>query len=215
MDINIADNLQGLQEEELHSRQGALHHYILSFMAMLGLLLEVKQAAGSKSPFVTDHLTMLTFIAVLSIYIWSLVTVRIMQPPIPDLAEFMNNISLLFGSLASILLLLILFGAFGWFTIFLWIIYFVRDIVTKESYMKTLGYVSDRVEKLFKAQENMEAAESVVQTQDVGEQNLDENIMEENNVAQIQDAGKQNVDNNDMEEQNVEEYRMEEPNGLP
>ncbi|KAM5581299.1 hypothetical protein ABKV19_010495, partial [Rosa sericea] len=155
--------------EELHSRQGALHQYILSFMAILGLLLEVKQAARSKSPFVIDHLTMLTFIVVLFICIWSLATVKIVRPPILDLAKFMNNISLLFGSLASILLLLILAQAFGWFTLCL-----------------------DRVEELFKGQENIEAAQSVVQTQDVGEQNLDD--MEEHNVVQIQDPGEQNVD---------------------
>nr|XP_011467921.1 PREDICTED: uncharacterized protein LOC105352452 [Fragaria vesca subsp. vesca] len=168
----------GFDGEGVHGyHQAVLHHLIISLMALLGLLLEVKQASGSKSAFVTDHVTMLTFIAVLLIYIASLATLKSFQSLNSDLAQFMNDISLLFGSLASILLLFMLVRAFGWFTLCLWIIYFVRHILTKESYRKALVYVFTQVNKLFKGQ-NQNEAET-----DAGERSVDENEMKEQNVA--------------------------------
>ncbi|KAK9924998.1 hypothetical protein M0R45_033339 [Rubus argutus] len=169
--------------EESRGSEGALHQCNISLIAMLGLLLQVKQAAGSESPFETDHVLMLTFIAVFLIYIGSLATVKTLQSPTSDLAEFINNISVLFGFLAAILLLFILVPVFGWCTLGLWIVYFFRDVVTKKSYRWALASVLNKVKELFKGQENIEAV-SVVQIQDIGVQST---------VVQVQDEGEQNV----------------------
>ncbi|KAK9927810.1 hypothetical protein M0R45_024976 [Rubus argutus] len=178
---------QRLEEEEAESPQAMLHQYNFTLIATQGILLQVKQAAGSPSPFDTDFVTMLMFIAVFLIYICSLATVKTFFSRIQDLSsEFMDNISLLFGSLASILLLLILVPAFGFFTLSLWIVYFLIDFVTKKSYRNALGYFWDKVKakghkvkELFKGRVQNEA-ENVVGQQEAGEQTT---------VGQLQDAG--------------------------
>ncbi|KAK9925001.1 hypothetical protein M0R45_033342 [Rubus argutus] len=188
--------------EELRSSVWALHQYIISLIAMLGLLLQLKQgqAAGSKSPFETDHVLILTFIAVFLIYIGSLATVKTLQSLTSDLAEFINNISVLFGFLAAILLLFILVPAFGWCTLGLWIVYFLRDVVTKKSYSWALLSVLSKVKELFKGQENTNA-ESVVQIPDTG--------VLQTTVVQIQDAG------HGHGELNVNENTLEKQDGVP
>ena len=163
-----------------------LHRYNFTLIGTLGFLLQLKQAAGSPSPFVTDLVTMLMFIAVFLIYICSLATVKTLRFPTQDLSEFMDNISLLFGSLASMLLLLILVRAFGFFTLSLWIVYFLRDFVTKKSYRNAVVYFWDKVKELFKGLKVKELfkgqvkneTENVVGLQEEGEQTT---------VAQLQD----------------------------
>ncbi|KAK9927809.1 hypothetical protein M0R45_024975 [Rubus argutus] len=173
--------------KEVASSPAVLHQYNFTIIGVLGTLLQVKQAAGSPSPFVTDLVTMLMFIAVFLIYICSLATVEAFHFPNQDLSEFMHNISLLFGSLASILLLLILVRAFGFFTLSLWIVYFLIDFVTKKSYRNALGYFGDKgkelfkglkVKELFKGQVKNEA-ENAVGLQEAGEQTT---------VGQLQDT---------------------------
>ncbi|XP_040369626.1 uncharacterized protein LOC121051396 [Rosa chinensis] len=185
---NTTPSSQGCREE-VQSSQGALHQYNFTLLAMLGILLQVKQATGSKSPFVTDHVTMLTFVAVFLIYIWSLATYKLCHFPTTDLADFMDNISLFFGSLAPILLLLVLVQAFGLFTLGLWILYFLRDFLTKKSYRRALVYVLKKVQELFKGQEQNEA-ENIVGLQEAGEES----------AVQIQEARERKVDENKMEE---------------
>ncbi|KAK9927811.1 hypothetical protein M0R45_024977 [Rubus argutus] len=175
--------------EEVESSPAVLHQYNFTLIATLGILLQVKQAAGSPSPFDTDVVSMLMFIAVFLIYICSLATVKTFRFPTPDLSEFMDNISLLFGSLASTLLLLILVPAFGFFTLSLSIVYFLIDFVTKKSYRYALGYFWDKVKELFKGLKvkvkelfNVQVkneTENVVGLQEAGEQTT---------VAQLQDT---------------------------
>ena len=163
-----------------------LHQYNFTLIGTLVILLQVKYAAGTPTPFDTDLVTMLMFIAVFLIYICSLATVKTCDFRPQNLSEFMDNISLLFGSLASILLLLILVRAFGFFTLSLWIVYFLRDFVTKKSYRNAVVYFWDKVKELFKGLKVKELfkgqvkneTENVVGLQEEGEQTT---------VAQLQD----------------------------
>ncbi|TQD86922.1 hypothetical protein C1H46_027539 [Malus baccata] len=65
----------------------------------------------------------------------------------------MNNISLLCGTLALVLMVLLLVPAFGWFTLACWALYFVI-IATKSFQMlkglctAAVGYVCDKIEEL-------------------------------------------------------------------
>ncbi|KAK9927815.1 hypothetical protein M0R45_024981 [Rubus argutus] len=190
IDVNPHQHLEEVtrvSREEVESSPAALHQYNFALIGTLGILLQVKQAAGSPSLFVTDLVSMLTFIAVFLIYICSLAIVKTSHFPTQDLSEFMDNISLLFGSLASILLLLILVHAFGFFTLGLWIAYFLIDFVTKKSYRNAIGYFWDKVKELFKGRKVKELfkgqvkneAENAVGLQEAGEQTT---------VGQLQDT---------------------------
>ncbi|ONI19132.1 hypothetical protein PRUPE_3G260700 [Prunus persica] len=76
-------------------------------------------------------------------YISSLAAVNILQAHITsDLGEFMNKISLLSGILASILLLLILVLAFGWFALILWTACLVTVVTKSYQSLKTLLYTT-------------------------------------------------------------------------
>ncbi|XP_016649032.1 PREDICTED: uncharacterized protein LOC107880942 [Prunus mume] len=141
------------EEEEVQNSHGALHKYNFFLLAMLGALLQLKHAAANiASPFVTNYVTLLIFIVDLFVYVALLVTIEMLENN-PDLAEFMNNVSLLSGVLASALLLLILIPALGWLTLLLWITYFVKDVVTVRSYISVALHVFDRVKELMSIQE--------------------------------------------------------------
>ncbi|PQM40489.1 uncharacterized protein Pyn_15164 [Prunus yedoensis var. nudiflora] len=118
---------------------------------MLGLLLQLKSGTIA-SPFVRNYVTVLTFTVDLFVYVASLATVEILdhQAPIndPDLSEFMDNVSLLSGALASVLLLLILVPALGWLSLLLWAIYFMKDVVTVSSLTSVAVRAFDRVKEL-------------------------------------------------------------------
>ncbi|CAL8141002.1 unnamed protein product [Prunus armeniaca] len=154
------------EEEEVHNSHGALHKYNFFLLAMLGALLQLKHAAANiASPFVTNYVTLLIFIVDLFVYVASLVTVEMLENN-PDLAEFMNNVSLLSGVLASALLLLILIPALGWLTLLLWITYFVKDVVTVRSYISVALHVFDRVKELMNIQEQNNCDEQEIRMEE-------------------------------------------------
>ncbi|TQD73719.1 hypothetical protein C1H46_040743 [Malus baccata] len=141
----------------------AVHKCIFSLFAMLGTLLQVKQATGNlPSPFVTDHNTVVMLIVDLFAYMGVLATAKILQASNdPDIYGLMNNISLLFGTLALVLLVLLLVPDFGWFTLACWALYFV--IIATKSYQPlrrlytaAVGYVRDKMEELMMRLEGTE-----------------------------------------------------------
>ncbi|RXH89506.1 hypothetical protein DVH24_031863 [Malus domestica] len=93
----------------------AAHKCIFHLLNILGVLLQVKHATGNlPSPFVTDHNTVVMLIAVLLTYVGTLKTANILQASNnTNIYELMNNISLLCGTLALVLLVLLLVPAFG------------------------------------------------------------------------------------------------------
>ncbi|CAL9014345.1 unnamed protein product [Prunus brigantina] len=159
MDANISVNppppqrLEDTREEEEEGQNslGALHKYNFFLLGMLGLLLQLKSGTIA-SPFVRNYVTVLMFTVDLFVYVASLATVKILdhQAAIndPDLSEFMDNVSLLSGTLASVLLLLILVPALGWLSLLLWAIYFVKDVVTVTSYTSVAVRAFDRVKEV-------------------------------------------------------------------
>ncbi|RXH89620.1 hypothetical protein DVH24_031977 [Malus domestica] len=127
----------------------AVHKYMFFLLAMLGALLQVKQATGDlKSPFVTYHNTVVMLIANLLTYAGTLETAEILQASNnTNIYELMNNISLLCGTLASVLLVLLLVPTFGWFTLACWALYFVIIVTKSYQTLKTL-YVGDKMKGL-------------------------------------------------------------------
>ncbi|KAL6143533.1 hypothetical protein ACLB2K_054228 [Fragaria x ananassa] len=118
----------------------ALHKCIFFLITILGLCLQLKFTTAS--PFVLDYrntVLMRLFIIDISAYCGSF-GVMIIQTnhSNTDFVEFMNNISLLLGTLASVLELLILFPPFGWVTLFFWSICFVTLAIKSYQYSKTL-----------------------------------------------------------------------------
>lgn len=93
---------------------------------MLAVFVPLKHAAGVAS---------LLFIAALLVYFGSLAIKIVLQAQayedhyIPDLAEFMDKISLSSGTLALSLELLIIVPAFGWFAIVVWSLCFVIAVI--------------------------------------------------------------------------------------
>nr|XP_008350619.1 uncharacterized protein LOC103413971 isoform X2 [Malus domestica] len=72
-----------------------------------------------------------------------------------NIYELMNNISLLCGTLALVLLVLLLVPAFGWFTLACWALYFV--IIATKSFQilrglctAAVGYVSEKYQTLIR-----------------------------------------------------------------
>ncbi|KAL6135570.1 hypothetical protein ACLB2K_067797 [Fragaria x ananassa] len=118
----------------------ALHKCIFFLITILGLCLQLKFTTAS--PFVLDYrntVLMRLFIIDISTYCGSF-GVMIIQTnhSNTNFGEFMNNISLLLGTLASVLELLILFPPFGWVTLFFWSICFVTPAIKSYQYSKTL-----------------------------------------------------------------------------
>lgn len=109
---------------------------------MLGVLLQLKQGAGTKSLFVTDYPTIVILIVVLIVYSGSLIgSTYIRQAHLinSDLGKFMSKISLLFGALALVLELVILVPALGVAALLFWIGWFVSFVaVYSYPYVKTL-----------------------------------------------------------------------------
>ncbi|CAL9014348.1 unnamed protein product [Prunus brigantina] len=185
MDANISVNAPSPQrledtreeEEEGQNALGALHKYNFFLLGMLGLLLQLKSGTIA-SPFVRNYVTVLTFTVDLFVYAASLATVKILdhQASIndPDLSEFMDNVSLLSGALASVLLLLILVPALGWLSLLLWAIYFVKDVVTVTSYTSVAVRAFDRVKEVMMNQSGLS-----ISTEEQNHVHQQEIIMEE------------------------------------
>ncbi|KAM1460874.1 hypothetical protein TB2_045130 [Malus domestica] len=145
----------------------AVHKYIFFLLGMLGVLLGVKHATGDlPSPFVTDHNTVVVLIVDLFAYVGALATAKILQASNNgNMYELMNNISLLFGTLAVILLALLLDPGFGWFTLACWVVS-IAIIVTK-SYQNlrrlctaAVGYVRDKTKELMMRMKGTEEPEN-------------------------------------------------------
>ena len=150
-------------------------------MGILGWLLQLKYTATNASPFVTDNVTMNICIVAFFVYSVSLTVKLLAHAPNSDMAEFINNITFLFGTLASILLLLILVRPFGLFALLLWTIYLVRDVATNKSYTRALCHVFNKIkEKINSHLVEINAVQPqpqppphiVVQIQDAREPNL-------------------------------------------
>ncbi|KAK9949577.1 hypothetical protein M0R45_005094 [Rubus argutus] len=147
MDLNLQSQAITRQESST-SRGPILHQYIfLPVMGILGWLLQLKHTAADASPFVTDYVTMLMFLVAFFVYFVSLTVKLLSRAPNSDIKEFTNNIAFLFGTLASILLLLVLVRAFGLFALLLWTIYLVRDVATKKSYTKAVCHVFNKIKE--------------------------------------------------------------------
>ena len=109
-------------------------HAIIAFtISILAAFIQVEFQSKSSSPFETHYWIMSAFFVVLFIYVlaWLKATIQV-QTQTQDTIRNDNNhgvmtkISLLFGALNSILLLLILLRALGWFSLFIWTLYFVK-----------------------------------------------------------------------------------------
>lgn len=106
----------------------------------------MKHTSGNASPFVTDYVTLLMLIIAFLVY-FGFLTMEILlnHGPSSDMREFINNIAFLFGTLASILLVLILVRALGLVALFLWTIYVAWDVATKNSYRNAVCDVFNKV----------------------------------------------------------------------
>ncbi|RXH89505.1 hypothetical protein DVH24_021214 [Malus domestica] len=144
-----------MEEGGRYKSPPAAHKRIFHLLNILGVLLQVKHATGNlPSPFVTDHNTVVMLIAVLLIYVGTLQTANILQASNnTNTYEVMNNISLLCGTLALVLMVLLLVPAFGWFTLACWALYFV--IIATKSFQilrglctDAVGYVRDKMKEL-------------------------------------------------------------------
>ncbi|XP_050102641.1 uncharacterized protein LOC126582544 [Malus sylvestris] len=148
--ISISTREEGGQYKSLP----AAHNCIFHLLNMFGVL-QVKQATGNlPSPFVTDHNTVIMLIADLLTYAGTLETTKILQASNnTNIYELMNNISLLCGTLALVLMVLLLVPAFGWFTLACWALYFVIIVTKSYQTLRTLcttatGYVRHKYQTL-------------------------------------------------------------------
>ncbi|XP_048433933.1 uncharacterized protein LOC125474393 isoform X2 [Pyrus x bretschneideri] len=140
-----------------HKSLPAAHKYIFHLLNILGVLLQVKYATENlPSPFVTDHDTVVMLIADLLTYVGTLEIANILQAcNNTNIYELMNSISLLCGTLALVLLVILLVPAFGWFTLACWVVYFVIIVTKSYQTLKTLStdavlYVRDKLKKLMR-----------------------------------------------------------------
>ncbi|KAB2610321.1 hypothetical protein D8674_018353 [Pyrus ussuriensis x Pyrus communis] len=117
MALNLAQGSPLLKSRQDQERStNVLHTYICSLITMLGGFLRLKQGVRNESLFDTDYPTMVSLIIALITYVGSLIGSRILHVqacPNSDLAEsIIYKISLLFGSLALILEVVILVPGF-------------------------------------------------------------------------------------------------------
>ncbi|KAL6227748.1 hypothetical protein ACLB2K_001705 [Fragaria x ananassa] len=183
MDLSGAvspQNQPNTRQEGNVSHGVILHQCIfLPVMGIFGWLLQLKYTSTNASPFVTHYVTMLMFIIAFFVY-FGFLTVKIrVEAPNPNVREFINNMTFLFGTLASILLLLILVRAYGLFALLLWTIYVARDLATKKSYRIAVCDVFNRVKEMINGH--------LVETNAIRPQ------PPPHIVAQIQDTGEPNV----------------------
>ncbi|CAN6574707.1 unnamed protein product [Malus baccata var. baccata] len=145
----------------------AAHKCIFHLLNILEVLLQVKHATGNlPSPFVTYHNTVVMLVADLLTYAGTLETAKILQASNnTNIYELMNNISLLHhllcGTLAVVLLVLLLVPAFGWFTLACWAVYFVLIGIKSYQTLRTLCtdavlYVRDKMKEVMRFNGNVE-----------------------------------------------------------
>ncbi|KAB2610301.1 hypothetical protein D8674_018333 [Pyrus ussuriensis x Pyrus communis] len=139
VNVPLRLELEGTSEE----RSTKVDKYICSLIAILGGFLQLKQGARDESLFNTDYPAMVSLIVALIAYIGSLIGSRILHMrarPHLDLAEsFINKISLLLGTLALILEVVILVPGLGLVVGFFWVVWFVKVVVEYTwEYLKAL-----------------------------------------------------------------------------
>ncbi|KAB2614447.1 hypothetical protein D8674_041031 [Pyrus ussuriensis x Pyrus communis] len=83
-----------------------LHKYISSLITMLGIFIQLKQGAKNESLFDTNYPTMVSLIVAILVYGGSLIGFR--GPNSCLVKSIINKISLLFGTLAVVLEVVIL-----------------------------------------------------------------------------------------------------------
>ncbi|RXH69266.1 hypothetical protein DVH24_037050 [Malus domestica] len=139
VNVPLRLELEGTSEE----CSTKVHKYICSLIAILGGFLQLKQGARNESMFNIDYPSMVSLVIVLIAYIGSLIGSRILHVrarPHLDLAEsFINKISLLLGTLALILEVVILVPGLGLVVGFFWVVWFVKVVVEYAwEYLKAL-----------------------------------------------------------------------------
>ncbi|KAB2610305.1 hypothetical protein D8674_018337 [Pyrus ussuriensis x Pyrus communis] len=127
--------------------EGAIEEHstkvLCSLIAMIGGFLQLKQGARNESLFDTDYPAIVSLTVTLIAYGGSLIGSRILHVqarPNFDLAKSMiNKISILLGTLALILEVVILVPGLGQVALFFWVGWFVK-VVAKYAckYLKTL-----------------------------------------------------------------------------
>ncbi|TQD70608.1 hypothetical protein C1H46_043860 [Malus baccata] len=147
-------------QKRRHSAAKALHRNISALMILLAGFLKPKIDAGITPLSVTDKFTVAAFIDAAAIYYASL-AVKDEDGGDPDLAKFVQMISLLFGTLALVLEMVFILPAFGWLGFVVWIICFVIKVaksyhliaaVVKGLYhsaVTELDLIFDKLKKLF------------------------------------------------------------------
>lgn len=88
------------------------------FLTLLNLKFQPKREFVS--PFETQRVTMVMFVICILVYAITLCT--------PYFPELIDDINLLAGSFATVLLTFTLFPDLGWFILFIWVIFFVKLI---------------------------------------------------------------------------------------
>ncbi|KAK4848828.1 hypothetical protein QYF36_017877 [Acer negundo] len=132
---NNQTNDSGVQSETGHRLNFSIQFYaILVFLINTSCtLLQIKYQTQNVSPFDTHYGVMLTFFVVVHVHAVVLVVEIKLQAHISSChAMIMSKISIFSGALASILLLLILVPPFGWFSLVMWVVCFIR--VAHDSY---------------------------------------------------------------------------------
>ena len=111
------------------------HAIIVFIITVLCAFIQVEFQSKSQSPFETHSCITLTFFVVLLAYALSLLTTTdtLEVPALDDPNDnnevqlLMSKISLFFGALASILLMMIVFPVLGWICLVLWIVCFLKN----------------------------------------------------------------------------------------
>ncbi|KAB2610363.1 hypothetical protein D8674_018395 [Pyrus ussuriensis x Pyrus communis] len=137
--VPLHTELEGTSEERFRK----VHEYICSLIAMLGGFLPLKQGARNESLFDTDYPAMVSLIVALIAYGGLLIASRMLYVqahPNSNLAKSMiNKISLLFGTLALILEVVILVPGLGKVAGFFWVGWFVKVVAEyTNEYLKML-----------------------------------------------------------------------------
>ncbi|XP_050134158.1 uncharacterized protein LOC126610207 [Malus sylvestris] len=138
--VPLHSELEGTSQER---STNVLHKYICFLITMLGGFLQLKQGVRNESLFDTNYPTIVSLIIALITYVGSLIRSRILHVPArpnSNLAEsIINKISLLFGTLALILEVVILVPGLGIVALFFWVVWLVNVVVEYAcEYLETL-----------------------------------------------------------------------------
>lgn len=143
-----------------------------SIISIFGLFLQLYkfQSKTDLSPFETNYSTMLIFFIALLTHLVSSAGVvskdhgdRASNLPTQlMIRNIFSKISILSGSLASILLLLIIFSVIGWLALVLWILYFVKNVyeLIYEEKIQILDMLYHQIKKILDVLRKMKRPQS-------------------------------------------------------